>query len=101
MKTFRPSSGYGDGMAYELAPLTAVPMSEQQLGYGSLALQNGACTQCGMAHRNGAEERLFVKLGFQREDKSLTPLGYAATAAAVIGSIYYLRGYIERNVSRY
>lgn len=100
MKTFRPSSGYGDGMAYELAPLTAVPMSEQQLGYGSLALQNGACAHCA-ARMNGAEERLFVKLGFQREDKSLTPLGYVATAAAVVGTIYYLRGYIERNVSRY
>jgi hypothetical protein len=99
MKTFRPSSGYGDGMAYELAPLTAVPMSEQQLGYGSLALQNGACAHC--AARMNGTERLFVRLGLQREDKSLTPLGYAATAAAVVGTIYYLRGYIERNVSRY
>lgn len=26
---------YGDGMAYELAPLTAVPMSSQHLGYGA------------------------------------------------------------------
>jgi hypothetical protein len=50
--------GYGDGMAYELAPLQAAPNSLREFGlggYGDLALENGDCG-CGGARNNPDDE---------------------------------------------
>lgn len=74
----RQSTGYGDGFAWELAPLQAAPLSVAQYGLGGL----GCCCEAAAAKKNPV-------LIDKSEGFKLTPLGWLVSAGVVAGLGYY------------